>query len=80
MKKPSIYPNPIENKLVISSLSGNESSIYIYNSFGTLIKKTNLNGETNFEFDVNELSKGIYFISVIHTDGSIISTQSVIKQ
>lgn len=66
----SIYPNPLVDKLNIEFQIPeiHHATVFIYNLFGELVKKTDLqNGANNI--NVSNLSNGTYFYSLI-TNGS----------
>ena len=56
----NIYPNPVENQLVISS-EENIETISIYNLNGVMV----YSGEYNAEgVDVSNLKTGVYFVNI----------------
>ncbi|SEE34653.1 Por secretion system C-terminal sorting domain-containing protein [Tenacibaculum sp. MAR_2010_89] len=60
-----LYPNPVTNKLTIELKEKLQlKKVTVYNSIGKLILTT-----TNQIIDVNNLSKGIYFISIVTNKG-----------
>ncbi len=59
----SIYPNPVTDKIMItSSVSLENSTLEIFTISGKLIKSTSLNNSN--EINVNNLSKGVYLIKI----------------
>lgn len=67
----NIYPNPVNDKLLIDGVSDYDAKIY--NNLGQFVMETT---NTN-TIDVSTLSKGIYFIKV--SDGINSSTKKFIK-
>jgi hypothetical protein len=59
----SIYPNPFSDKINIDNQSGLSLTIDIIDLKGKLIKTTQSN-QINIGMDLNELTPGIYFITV----------------
>lgn len=57
----SLYPNPANDKLHIEGLEG-EHEARIYNAFGTLVRTTTLNGDS--EIGIEGLSAGLYFLHI----------------
>ncbi len=68
-KNYNIYPNPVSNTLNID-LFANENDnteIQILNTAGQVVYSTTQtlnNGQNNLSFDVNSLTKGVYFIKI----------------
>lgn len=59
----SIYPNPFSDKINIDNQSGLSLTIDVIDLKGKLIKTTQSN-QINIGMDLNELTPGIYFITV----------------
>ncbi len=70
--KVTIYPNPTNNLLTISS-KGSLKQVVIFDSFGKLIVTSN-----SPEIDMSNLSNGLYFLSIELENGNRIS-EKVIK-
>ena len=64
-----LYPNPVENKLVIERDNGDETVIELYNVSGALIGVTKTENVTT-TIDVEALSPGSYFIKVTGTNNT----------
>jgi hypothetical protein len=73
----SIYPNPVSTMLYFNNIDGIKT-IQIFNILGEAVERTNVSGN-NTIINVSDLSKGIYFISMINSDG-IISTKKFSKE
>jgi len=59
----SIYPNPVKNSFIIKPLTNiNGATVKVYNSNGVLVKSIKQQG---FQFDVSDLTAGIYFVELI---------------
>lgn len=74
-----VYPNPADSHIIISLQeisSGN--SLSIYNQLGQKVINAEINTQL-FEVSVKDLSKGMYFINIIDSNGVIINTQRFIK-
>lgn len=72
----SLYPNPTDNVLNISSIESIKS-VTIMDINGRTVKYNNFNS-TNPEINVSELNTGIYFVKVESEIG--ISTQKIFKK
>lgn len=71
-----IYPNPARNVLYIEGDNLKEAALY--SAIGTLVQKTELNGKTT-SLNVSELTKGIYFVRIITTEGNVSTRKVVIE-
>ena len=60
----SIYPNPVENKLIIDKGNLDDVEILIYSSCGELIRSNNLIDQKS-EIDVSALKSGLYIINIV---------------
>ncbi|MCB0410685.1 MAG: T9SS type A sorting domain-containing protein, partial [Flavobacteriales bacterium] len=63
-----VYPNPVQNELVIESLSCEKCEVTIYNSLGQKIKTTKLSADKN-SIDFSQFNKGVYEIVIQENDG-----------
>ena len=72
----SLYPNPASTYF---TLNGDVQSVQIYSITGQLVKsfKSNFNSESQFE--ISDLNKGIYFVKAIDDRNKEI-TLKLIKQ
>lgn len=57
----AVYPNPAKDRITLSGIELENSSIYIHDGTGRLIKQETLTGP---EVDISSLSAGIYFLTV----------------
>lgn len=73
-----LYPNPVEDKLQVSFPEEVSGEICIYDPSGHLNLKRELKNEKSFTYDVNSLSKGVYFLS-IRTNTSAVNTKFIVK-
>jgi len=72
----SIYPNPTEGKFNISNVEN--SSIYIFNTGGELIKQ--IDHATDIEIiDITGYSAGSYIVRVVTKDQVITKSVTIIK-
>jgi hypothetical protein len=74
-----IYPNPFNNKFILSFKSGVclNCSVSVFNALGSLIYKQNIMSEIT-EINLNAYGSGIYFVKV--TDGASTFTNKIIKE
>ncbi len=77
--KITVYPNPVNNKLVINnSLNTNtEHSIELYDICGSLIKQQTYKNNSTIDMSIYE--KGIYYVKII-SNNKTIYTNKLIKQ
>lgn len=73
----SVYPNPVDNLLNISSKTA-LSQLIIYDIKGKIVSKKSLNQELDTKMDLGSLGSGIYFIKLISENSSIV--KRVIKR
>jgi len=62
-QKYNIYPNPVENTLIINSDNSDKKAITIYSTSGQLIKSLKTKDE-NLSIDVSQLSSGTYILNI----------------
>ncbi len=60
----SVYPNPTNNQLTISTGDEKLDDIEIYNVLGQLVKEFNPQGASKFNANIHNLSSGIYFVKI----------------
>jgi hypothetical protein len=73
----SIYPNPVNDKLVIAAFAGSVKDYTVTNTLGQVILTGSFADEKK-ELNVSELTSGIYFIKV-KTENVLITRQIVIQ-
>ncbi|MFK7949282.1 MAG: T9SS type A sorting domain-containing protein [Saprospiraceae bacterium] len=69
----SIFPNPVENKLNLNIELDKvfDGQLIISNTVGQTMLQQNIsqrNNLSNYQIDVNGLSKGLYFITITNDD------------
>ena len=72
-----LYPNPVKNRLEISTFNINIESINVFNMYGALVKRVNVSN-TKTIINVSALASGTYFIRFISGDNVI--TKKFIKE
>jgi hypothetical protein len=61
----SIFPNPANDKILVSGDLGNSSEITLTDNIGRIVSITKIDkNNTSHKIDISRLSKGIYFISI----------------
>jgi len=79
-RKIVLYPNPVNDVLYVDL--GNETAgscdIRLYNSLGNLCRQAKSANETVVEFNVSNLSGGIYFLIISNSDASKAETHKII--
>ena len=76
-EKVSVYPNPVSNYLIINNMTG-VNAIKISDILGETVQNLNVSG-SKANINVSNLSKGIYFISLMN-DKSILETKKFVKE
>lgn len=66
-----IYPNPVENFLKLSAVSGQLSVIKIYNMLGLLVDEIEVNAN-EIEINTSDYKNGVYFIRINTEKGNIV--------
>lgn len=72
------YPNPASENIHITSSNSPFASISVYDAYGHLIYRRDMEGETETDIDCNSWSSGAYMIMTSGKDGSV-SVQRVIR-
>lgn len=72
-----MYPNPVEDQLVIELANNSSASVEIVNLLGTVVVKALINGGDN-TIDVNGLPTGIYVVRI--ADGESVYTERIVKK
>jgi hypothetical protein len=76
----NVSPNPVHHELFVET-SEEVSQILIFNTFGQQAGRTvYTNGTQNVTVDVANLSKGMYFLSLIDSDGTLVGKAKFIKE
>ncbi len=68
-----IYPNPTSGKVkvTLSIVNGKENKFCLYNTLGQKIDVTMTKKDNIIEFDISDLNKGLYYLSVYTNDGNV---------
>jgi hypothetical protein len=72
-----IYPNPAQNSITISGLSGNED-IILTDINGRTLSTYTANGSTDIQLPVNSLSSGMYFVQI--SSSTATKTVKIVKE
>jgi PKD repeat protein len=73
----TIYPNPANDVLFITSEEQENADVYIYNTSGQLVMQTLLKSG-NERIDISKLEKGLYLINI--QSGDEVFTKKIIKK
>ncbi len=71
-----VFPNPAVRQVNISfnALKNADLEIYLSDISGRIIKQSNYaarQGENSFSFDLNDVARGVYFLSILGDDSSL---------
>ena len=75
----TVYPNPVTNVLQVQLPSNGLKSMRLYNAYGQKVYETTSNA-TEYEIDFSGYATGVYLLYCENTDGSMQSTQCVLKR
>jgi len=71
-----LYPNPSSNYFVINA---NTSKVEIYSIIGQLAKSFNTNQSKEYQFNINDLNKGVYFVKALNENNEV-KVMKLLKQ
>ena len=72
----AIYPNPARDFVKLSAISGQLSTVRVYNCLGMLVEEIEVNS-SEVEINTSGYNAGIYFINIQTTEGNV--TKKIIK-
>lgn len=79
----SIYPNPVKGNELFVKIDGKAGSgqykYEITNQFGQVVKNGKLGTITTSAIDVGALSSGIFMLSIVNEDGSVLAVRKFSK-
>ena len=75
----SLYPNPSKDVLYVEGVSANQE-IIIRNILGETIKMLQVNNDEIKTIQLDKLSSGVYFITVVDRDNKLMETMKFIKR
>jgi len=64
----SVFPNPVQNKLMLQGLNGNRTYIELHNILGNLEYKTEIENKRSVSLDLQFLNHGIYILQIRQMD------------
>ncbi|MDI1316181.1 alpha-amylase family glycosyl hydrolase [Flavobacterium sp.] len=76
MNTMSLYPNPTSGTFTIS---GEVSKVQVFSITGQMVKSFDAISSENYQFDINDLSNGVYLVKAIDANNSA-KTMKLIKQ
>jgi hypothetical protein len=75
-----LYPNPVENILIVDLGSITEkATIKIYDMNGRIVIERIANSGMN-RFNTNKLPSGLYFVKITDSNGQLIYNQKIVRQ
>jgi len=76
--KLTVFPNPTEDRISVTSLGENLEKITILDLNGRQMLEMELHGQSNVSIDLSAFQSGIYFVVVAH--GNTVSTRKIVKK
>ena len=73
----SVYPNPANDFVKLSAVSGQLSVVKVYNCLGMMVEEIEVNAN-EVEINISEYNTGIYFINVQTENGNLV--KKVVKK
>jgi hypothetical protein len=73
----SVYPNPANDFVKLSAVSGQLSVVKIYNCLGMMVEEIEVNAN-EVEINISEYNTGIYFVNVQTENGNLV--KKVVKK
>ena len=74
----TVYPNPVKTQFTLNSGSVEAAQVSVFDIQGKLLIQSNVKFSGTKTFDVSQLSQGVYFVTVVSTNGVKI-THKLIK-
>lgn len=74
----SIYPNPVENEVLIRGLE-NTTTIKLVSNIGQQLQNVLVNGRSSVTLDMRDYPSGIYLVKLVDKNNSI-STHKILKR
>ena len=74
----SVYPNPTQDYINISSPLAEISNIEVYDVRGRVLQTIEVSNQTSYQLDVSQLETSMYLVKIHTQNGSI--TKQIIKQ
>ena len=66
----SVYPNPANDVVKVSTVNGQQSTVRIYNILGMLVEEIEINSNET-EINVSDYNTGIYFFNIQTENGNV---------
>ena len=76
----NIFPNPTESQINIEGIIPNGSIITLVDGFGKEWKRMDSSTKSMIEFNLSELSQGIYFVKIENEQGELLFVEKIIKK
>lgn len=67
-----IYPNPANLYVIIHNQSNVSGELFLTDMFGKTVSHLTLNASTKVQLNVNDLSRGIYLIRIVSSQGEFV--------
>jgi len=77
-EKPTVYPNPVVEHLMLRDAQEQVKYLEIYNVVGRKVLQFQVNGQQD-KFDVSSLNRGIYMLRMLDENRHIIRTERISK-
>ena len=74
----NIYPNPSEGDIVVQFNKWKQATGQLIDAMGRVVRNVEFDGN-NTQYEINEISNGIYTLSIQYVDGTTESKRIIIK-
>jgi hypothetical protein len=75
----TVYPNPAHEAITLNFSTLTKGSYQVYAIDGSEVLQGNING-FNTNIDLNNLKKGLYFITISDYHGQVLANKKIVKE
>lgn len=75
----TVYPNPAHEAVILNFTTLTKGSYQVYAIDGSEVLQGNING-FNTHIDLNNLKKGLYFITILDYHGQVLANKKIVKE
>ena len=76
-----LYPNPATESVLVAFETGISGRVRLYDQGGRLVGSVPaVEGQRRYRLDVTSLAEGVYGVSAVHADGTVVSGRLVVRR